>query len=93
MHAVGRQMLQSNSLMHHHRRQYSDHFMDVSSKWLQSTNLSQDFKLHVREVNMHMEASKENHLNVKHCEHACGGQRRESWGEHMQGNVKDKEKE
>ncbi|KAM2693143.1 hypothetical protein FF1_007057 [Malus domestica] len=66
--------------MHHHHLQYSDHFTDASSKRLQSTNLSQDFKLHVREVNMHMEASEENHLNVKHCEHACGGQRKESWG-------------
>ncbi|KAM1626572.1 hypothetical protein TB2_014681 [Malus domestica] len=63
MNAVGRQMLRSSSSMHHHRRQYSDHFMDTPSKWLQSTNLSQDFKLHVREVSMPVEATEENYLN------------------------------
>ncbi|KAM1248836.1 hypothetical protein ACFX2I_031579 [Malus domestica] len=63
--AVGKRpaMLRSSLSMHHHRRQYSDHLTDAPSKWLQSTNLSQDFMLHVREVSMHVEASEENHLN------------------------------
>ncbi|KAM1812671.1 hypothetical protein ACFX11_026587 [Malus domestica] len=46
MNAVGRQMSRSSSSMHHHRRQYSDHFTDAPSKWLQSTSLSQDFELY-----------------------------------------------
>ncbi|KAK4604193.1 hypothetical protein RGQ29_012625 [Quercus rubra] len=43
MNVVGRQMSRSNSSSHH-QRQYSDHLIDASSKWLQSsTSLSQDF--------------------------------------------------
>ncbi|ONH98124.1 hypothetical protein PRUPE_7G231000 [Prunus persica] len=45
MNVVGRQMARSNSAMHH-QRQYSDNFMDASSKWLQSSSLSQDFELY-----------------------------------------------
>ena len=41
MNVVGRQMSRSNSSSHH-QRQYSDHLIDASSKWLQSsTSLSQ----------------------------------------------------
>lgn len=40
MNVVGRPMARSNSAMHH-QRQYSDNFMDASSKWLQSSSLSQ----------------------------------------------------
>ncbi|GMN69791.1 hypothetical protein TIFTF001_038846 [Ficus carica] len=42
MNAVGRQVSRSNSTVHH-QRQYSDNFLDASSKWFQSANLSQDF--------------------------------------------------
>ncbi|PQM39318.1 kinesin-like protein KIN-13B [Prunus yedoensis var. nudiflora] len=45
MNVVGRPMVRSNSAMHH-QRQYSDNFMDASSKWLQSSSLSQDFELY-----------------------------------------------
>ncbi|EXB37019.1 Kinesin-related protein 6 [Morus notabilis] len=42
MNAVGRQVPRSN-----HQRQYSDNFLDASSKWFQSaSNLSQDFTLY-----------------------------------------------
>uniref|UniRef100_A0A2N9FXI5 Kinesin-like protein n=1 Tax=Fagus sylvatica TaxID=28930 RepID=A0A2N9FXI5_FAGSY len=43
MNVVGRQMSRSNSSSQH-ERQYSDHLIDASSKWLQSSaTLSQDF--------------------------------------------------
>lgn len=42
MNAVGRQVSRSNPTVHH-QRQYSDNFLDASSKWFQSANLSQDF--------------------------------------------------
>ena len=40
MNAVGRQVSRSNPAVHH-QRQYSDNFLDASSKWFQSANLSQ----------------------------------------------------
>ncbi|XP_062090767.1 kinesin-like protein KIN-13B [Humulus lupulus] len=47
MNAVGRQLSRSNPAVHH-QRQYSDNFLDSSSKWFQSSsnNLSQDFGLY-----------------------------------------------
>ncbi|PON94559.1 Kinesin-like protein [Trema orientale] len=45
MNAVGRQVSRSNPAVHH-QRQYSDNFIDSSSKWFHSSNLSQDFGLY-----------------------------------------------
>ncbi|XP_060669055.1 kinesin-like protein KIN-13B [Ziziphus jujuba] len=45
MNVVGRQMSRSNTAVHH-QRQHSDNFIDASSKWFQSSNLSQDFGLY-----------------------------------------------
>nr|XP_011458766.1 PREDICTED: kinesin-13A-like [Fragaria vesca subsp. vesca] len=46
MNAVGRQMARSNSAMQQ-QRQYSEAFFaDASSKWLQSSGLSQDFEVY-----------------------------------------------
>ncbi|KAL5572672.1 hypothetical protein UlMin_022269 [Ulmus minor] len=42
MNVVGRQMSRSAV---HHQRQYSENFLDSSSKWFQSASLSQDFGL------------------------------------------------
>ncbi|XP_050388048.1 kinesin-like protein KIN-13B [Argentina anserina] len=46
MNAVGRQMTRSNSAVQHQRQYSETFFADASSRWLQSSGLSQDFEVY-----------------------------------------------
>ncbi|XP_061993447.1 kinesin-like protein KIN-13B isoform X2 [Rosa rugosa] len=57
MNAVGRQMSRSNSAMQHQRQYSETFFSDASSKWLQSSGLSQDFELYGSRLNRNNQRS------------------------------------
>ncbi|KAM5547735.1 kinesin-like protein KIN-13B [Rosa sericea] len=57
MNAVGRQMSRSNSAMQHQRQYSETFFADASSKWLQSSGLSQDFELYGSRLNRNNQRS------------------------------------